>query len=166
MLIRHSCILTTLLALTGLTAGNAQAFLFTSGDFDQETGGITIDSANFNNATLLNTVNVTCPRDGWLVAQAEATFQLDPTVTESTVWIRYSITNDGANGIDSDHDRSLQAYVVESTHEVPGSIMRIDRCESGQDVEYRFVAQRVSNADPTSAAFGPRMSVQFFRRTI
>jgi hypothetical protein len=163
MSIKRSGTITALLALTTLAAGNANAFF---GDFDQETGGISIDSSNFNNATLLNTVNVTCPNDGWLVAQAEATFQLDPTVVGQTVWVRYSITNDGANGIDSNHDRSLQAFVMESVHEVPGAIMRIDRCSAGQEVEYRFVAQRVSNADSTSAAFGPRMSVQWFRRPI
>jgi hypothetical protein len=56
MSIKRSGTITALLALTTLAAGNANAFF---GDFDQETGGISIDSSNFNNATLLNTVNVT-----------------------------------------------------------------------------------------------------------
>lgn len=152
-----------LLPLTLFASGSAHALL---GDFDQETDGISISSSNFNNATLLNEVKVVCPTAGWLLAQADATFQLDPTVVGSTVWVRYSITNDGANGIDSDHDRNLQAFVMESVHAVPGSIMRVDRCAAGEQVTYRFVAQRVSNADSTTAAFGARMHVQFFRRQI
>jgi hypothetical protein len=152
-----------ILPLALLAAGNAHALF---GDYDQETGGIAIQSSNFNNATLLNQVDVVCPKQGWLRATAEATFQLDPTSIGSTVWIRYSITNDGGNGIDSAHDRSLQAFVMEAVHEVPGSIMRMDRCEAGERVTYRFVAQRVSNADAGTSAFGPRMSVQFFLRDI
>ncbi len=163
MNITRSLAAATLLPLTLLAAGSAHALL---GDFDQETGGIAITSSNFNSATLLNEVQVVCPADGWLLAQAEATFQLDPTVIGDTVWVRYSITNDGANGIDSDHDRSLQAFVMESVHEVPGAIMRVDRCAAGEQVTYRFVAQRVSNADSTTTAFGPRLHVQYFRRTI
>ncbi|MEM9388265.1 MAG: hypothetical protein AAGA68_24655 [Pseudomonadota bacterium] len=163
MNITRSIATAALLPLAVLTAGNANAFF---GDFTQETDGISITSSNFNSATLLNEVKVVCPNAGWLLAQADATFQLDPTVIGSTVWIRYSITNDGANGIDSNHDRSLQAYVMESVHEVPGSIMRMDRCSAGEEVSYRFVAQRVSNADSTTAAFGARMHVQFFRREI
>ncbi len=152
-----------LLPLTFFAAGSAQALL---GDFDQETDGIAISSSNFNNATLLNEVQVVCPATGWLLAQADATFQLDPTVVGSTVWVCYSITNDGDNGIDSAHDRNLQAFVMESVHAVPGAIMRMDRCAAGEQVTYRFVAQRVGNADSTTTAFGPRLHVQFFRRGI
>lgn len=77
--IRHAA---ALLPLALLAAGNAHAVF---GDFDQETDGIAIQSENFNNATLLNEVEVVCPKSGWLVAQADATFQLDPTVVGSTV---------------------------------------------------------------------------------
>ncbi|MEO0424851.1 MAG: hypothetical protein AAF184_21120 [Pseudomonadota bacterium] len=163
MNIKHSITTAALLPLALLTAGNANAFF---GDFSQETDGISITSSNFNNATLLNEVKVVCPNSGWLLAQADATFQLEATAVGSTVWIRYSITNDGDNGIDSSHDRNLQAYVLESAHAVPGSIMRMDRCAAGEEISYRFVAQRVSNAESTTAAFGARMHVQFFRREI
>lgn len=55
---------------------------------------------------------------------------------------------------------------MEPVHAVPGSMTRVDRCSAGQRVTYRFVAQRVGNADSTTTAFGPRLTVQFFLRRI
>jgi len=127
-------------------------------DFSQSSSLVTITSTNFNNPTPLRRVTVICPANGHLVATAEAGFSLRPPVIPGKGWIRYSITM--GPGIDPNHYRNLQDYEPVSSHSSPAGMFRVDRCQAGQQITYRFVAQRVQAV--SASAWQPRLVVEFF----
>lgn len=137
-------------------------------DFSPQTGLIAISSSNFNNATLLRRVVVSCPKKGFLVARANAGFSLRPTTVGQRVWIRYSIRRDSTanTGIDPNHYRNVQEFVMDTFHSTPGSMFRVDECKKNEKVTYKFVAQRVQNAEANTSAWQPRLLVEFFDHRI
>lgn len=157
----------SLLLFSIMGMGN-QAFATSWGDFSAQDDLINITSANFNSATVLRKVSVVCPRDGFLKASANAGFSLRAVSTGAKVWVRYSIrlSSNPGSGIDPAHYRNVQQFVMDPVHSTPGSMFRVDRCQAGEKVGYEFVAQRVQNAQANTAAWQPRLFVEFYSNKI
>jgi hypothetical protein len=130
--------------------------------FSQATDKVTIASANFNSATVLRRVIVTCPEDGRLVATAEAGFGYYVATPPDRAWVRYSIAKDATApfGIDSSHYRNLQDDVSENPTSKPGGMVRVDACRRGEEVTYVFLGQRVHAV--RAYAWQPRLVVVFY----
>ena len=132
----------------------------------QSTNLANITSNSFNNATVLRRVIATCPREGYLVATANAGFSFSPLALPGKGWVRYSIAKDSMApfGIDPNHYRNVQAYQTANNHSMPGSMFRIDRCKKGETVPYVFLGQRVHAS--SARAWQPRLMVEFFNDRI
>lgn len=162
MKVRHLCTSTMMSATLLVASFQAQATSWL--DFSQATGLVTISSQNFNNATVLRRVSTECPRRGYLVATAEAGFSLRATAIADTVWIRYSISRN--TGIDPNHYRNIQEFVMTNPHSTPAGMLRVDDCKKGETVDYYFLGQRVGNAAANTRAWQPRLAVEFFDSSI
>jgi hypothetical protein len=154
--LRWIAIVLTLAACVG--QAHADSWL----DFSQATNRVTITSSNFNSATVLRRVIVTCPEDGRLVATAEAGFGYSVAAPPDRAWVRYSIAKDATApfGIDPNHYRNLQDDVEENPTSKPGGMVRIDACRRGEEVTYVFLGQRVQTV--SAYAWQPRLVVVFY----
>ena len=157
--------------VAGLTFGVGPAANATDwADFHESNTetNVTVASANQDDTTVLRTVTVVCPVQGYLIAQAESLFHLQSNISyagHST--IGYSLTLDSVAPIafDGNHFHYLEAYDPDGVMSFTGGIQRIVSCTSGQSVTVNYVAWRLA-ADGGTYAGQPKLSVDFFDKRI
>ena len=154
--------------VAGLTFGVGQAANATDwADFSQSSNSVTLTGTNPLDATVLRTVTVVCPVKGYLIAQAETQFSLQQGSTAGHSVVGYSLTLDSVAPIadDSNHYHQLNAYDPDGYQSMPAGIQRIVSCTAGQSVTVNYVAYRL-NAGPSTYAWQPKLSVDFFEKRI
>lgn len=122
---------------------------------------IKIASTTTTAPTVLSTVTIKCPADGYLVTRADAQFNLYPVKRPGEATIGYGITKDSTK-FDWGHYHYLKEYVGSSYQYTPGFIQRIDTCKAGATHTFRFVAYRWSNTTPSTYAWQPHLVVEYF----
>lgn len=114
--------------------------------------------------TVLSSVSVVCPEDGYLKVHADTQFRMDYLSEDSEGMIFYGISRN--TSLDPPHSYLLQEYSADGTGYSPASIHRVDECEEEESVTYYFLAQLYSGLTSNSAAVFPRMSVIFIENKI
>ena len=109
--------------VAGLTFGVGQAANATDwADFSQSNTSVTLASANQEDTTVLRTVTVVCPVQGYLIAQAESQFNLQVGSYAGHSTIGYGLTLDSVAPIafDTYHFNYLEAYAPDGVMTLPG----------------------------------------------
>jgi hypothetical protein len=134
--------------------------------YSQPTGSVTIDKTDFpDTKALLPALRITCPADGYVLAQANAGILLAPVAGSSDVQGGISLTTDNSApyAADPNHYYSIVQSSENGTNNavLPVFIERVVTCTQGKTVTLRFVAWHES-AGAASTALLPRMVMQFF----
>lgn len=121
---------------------------------------------------LLSEVTATCPQKGFLFAQAATEFVATETSgAGAQVFIKYSLAKD-AFFMDSSSTYNVffkLPAAIGSISEVRAAtpILRVDFCNAGQSVTYRFFAGKGSSNNADFLQFNiPRLVVTFFQKRI
>lgn len=131
------------------------------GNFSQTIDPMTITSTNPSTPTILRSVSIKCPVAGFLIANADASFNLDIPGVFGT--LAYGISRTTAFDPADVHTIGAPQTTFLS---LPGSIQRFDTCTGGQTITYRFVAYRFIGLGTNTTAVQPRLSVIFLRDRI
>jgi hypothetical protein len=102
-----------------------------------------------------------CPAG--LVATANTKFQYSAGPNFAGT-IAYSISKN-STAFDPNHQHNLFGNFVNNLTTVPASIQRVDECEAGKTITYRFVATQGTNVFNVSAS-QPNLVVLFFRNRL
>lgn len=156
---RRTFCLTTAALL--LSSGAAFANPETGGDYsaisDTGTGGyVTVTATSASSPTQLTSVTVVCPYAGFLIANADAQFDLPHANKDSTAALRYAISTTTTANIQGIQRTitSPRADQYNSKVSMSAGMQRFDTCTAGQSVTYRFYAWKyygLSSTLPTVA---------------
>ncbi|HEY9860726.1 MAG TPA: hypothetical protein V6D16_14550 [Candidatus Obscuribacterales bacterium] len=153
-----------LILTTSLLSLPNQVKAQTSGiDFSQTNNTVTINTISTSNPNVLRTVTIRCPDNGFLVATANTKFQYSAGPNFAGT-IAYSISKN-STAFDPNHQHNLFGNFVNNLTTVPASIQRVDECEAGKTITYRFVATQGTNVFNVSAS-QPNLVVLFFRNRL
>src|SRR5687768_6424927 len=133
-------------------------------DFSQTYNTIEIDTLSTATPNVLRTVTVVCPEAGFTVATANALFQFSVSHPDFPGTIAYSLTRNSTS-FQSTHQHNIFGRYVDNFHVFPVTIQRIDSCNDGQSVTYRFLATRGTFSFDASAR-QPNLVVVFYRDRI
>lgn len=137
-----------LLALSGQVYANPEVGM----DSSVSTGIVQVGTN-----TVLNKVDVTCPEKGNLVATASAQFQ-GIGVDEPN--FSYYLKKDNVFAGDHRYFYDTESFGLQ--FEILPPIQRVDTCNKGQKVTYRFQANTTSDVQ----AIKPRLVVVFYKDNI
>lgn len=146
-----------------LAGGVAFANPEAGGKFSQASSFVFIPSVSAAAPTILRTVSIKCPVAGFLLANAEASFQLSfSTATpNSPAVMHYGISRTTA--FDTQHDHAIELPTNPVNPIIPGSMQRFDNCTAGQTITYRFIAFLVGGLTAATNASQPTLSAIFLR---
>ncbi|HEX3034410.1 MAG TPA: hypothetical protein VHT73_04645 [Thermodesulfobacteriota bacterium] len=130
-------------------------------DFSQTANTITINTINTSSPNVLRTVQIQCPVTGYTVATANALFSFEVSNPSFFGTIAYSISRNSTS-FNSNHQHNVFGSYVDDFHVFPASIQRVDSCNAGQNVTYRFLATRGTNIFNAEAR-QPKLVVVFYR---
>ena len=162
--------LLTSLILTGtlFLLGN-QAHANPEAGFNESESQPAIDIVSTDNLspTILRQVTITCPKKGFLIAGADASFTTSPP-SQGQFSLIYGIsidTDDLIAGTSHDHQLSL---TIDNIVAFPGYAQRVDACNKGESHTYYFSAYQQKGFDfddnlPDIKASSNSLVVEFFR---
>jgi hypothetical protein len=140
-------------------------------DASQNTGPVSINTRSVSAPTVLNTVTVTCPAAGYLVATASTlfTFHVESLYLDSrgpviAGRLAYSLTADSTS-FQASHQHNVSGDYPVGFFALPATMQRVGACAAGQSVTHRFLATRgsLSNNNYPLTAVQPRLVVVFYR---
>ena len=144
-----------------LVENQAQATPEVGFDFSQTSNTITINTISSASPNVLRTVTINCPVAGHTVATANALFKFSVSNPDFSGTIAYSLSRNSTS-FQSAHQHNVFGSYVDDFHVFPATIQRIDSCNAGQNVTYRFLATRGTFSFDATAR-QPNLVVVFYR---
>jgi hypothetical protein len=133
-------------------------------DFSQTSNTIDITTISTASPNVLRTVTVVCPEAGHTVATANALFAFSVSNPTFPGTVAYSLTRNSSS-FQSNHQHNVFGSYVDDFHVFPATKQRVDSCNSGQSVTYRFLATRGTNVFDVTAS-EPSLVVVYYRDRI
>lgn len=128
----------TLLGLATMAAAQAVEPGF---GFSQSPNTLNINTMSTANPNLLRSVTVTCPANGVLWANATGRISFEVTSNSFPGTVAYALSR-GSTSMQANFQQNLFGRFVDDFATVPIAIQRVDSCNAGQTVTYRFLATR------------------------
>ena len=133
-------------------------------DFSQTSNTIDITTISTASPNVLRTVTVVCPESGHTVATANALIAFSVSNPTFPGTVAYSLSRN-STAFQSNHQHNVFGSYVDDFHVFPATKQRVDSCNSGQSVTYRFLATRGTNVFDVTAS-EPSLVVVFYRDRI